>query len=377
MRKERFAMMKSGKKVQTAVLAAVLTLATSVPAFAATATEDIDAQIAEQEKILEALNAKKDKIHTDEMADKISSLQDQLKDLQEHKDSYDAEGAVNALATQIANLQKEFESQSATQAKLAATMDRLEKLLEKEKEDPASAYGSAALVNPSNAKKLSYTQDAKNAQGNSTMVFRYAPNQLYKIYCRVGYLTDIALHKGEKVSFVGGGDTSAWAISSATVDGTTHIYIKPTVETSTTNIIITTDKRSYQLIVNTSNWYNPMVTWTYGTEDQAKVEAQKDSNTGRLSAVDLNHLNFSYSIKGDSSYRPAMVFDDGEKTYVQFRQAPRRLPAVFLKERGHKNLLLSNFKSKNDTYIFDRLTDEIELRFSEDTVIHIKYKGKD
>lgn len=369
-------MMKSGKKMQAAVLAAVLALCSATPVFAA-ATDDIDAQIAEQEKILEALNAKKDKIHTDEMADKISSLQDQLKDLQAHKDSYDAEGAVNALATQIANLQKEFESQSATQAKLAATMDRLEKLMEQQKENPAAAYGSAALVNPSGAKKLSYTQDAKNAQGNSTMVFRYAPNQLYKIYCRVGYLTDIALHKGEKVSFVGGGDTSAWAISSATVDGTTHIYIKPTVETSTTNIIITTDKRSYQLIVNTSSWYNPMVTWTYGTEDQAKIEAQKDSSTGQLSAVDLNHLNFSYSIKGDAAFRPSMVFDDGEKTYVQFTQKPARLPAVFLKERGHRNLLLSNFKTKNDTYIFDRLVDEIELRFSEDTVIHIKYRKKD
>lgn len=369
-------MMKSKKKLQTAVLAAMLTLGSAMPVFAASTADEIDAQIAEQERILEALNVKKDKIHTDEMASKISSLQDQLKELQEHKDSsYDAEGAVNALAAQIANLQKEFESQSATQAKLASTMDRLERLLEKEKERPESSYGTAALINPSNAKNLSYTQDARNAQGNSTMVFRYAPNQLYKIYCRVGYLTDISLKKGEKVSFVGGGDTSAWAISSATVDGTTHIYIKPTVETSTTNIIITTDKRSYQLIVNTSSWYNPMVTWTYGTEDQIKIDAQKESVIGKLGAVDVNHLNFNYSVKGDSSYRPSMVFDDGEKTYVKFSRKPSRLPAVFLRERGHKNLLLANFKTKDNTYIFDRLVDEIELRFSENSVVRIKAKG--
>jgi len=57
------------------------------------------------------------------------------------------------------------------------------------------------------------------------------------------------------------------------VDGVPHIYIKPVVETSTTNMIITTNKRSYQLILNTSNWYNPMVTWNYGYEEESAVNS--------------------------------------------------------------------------------------------------------
>ena len=72
------------------------------------------------------------------------------------------------------------------------------------------------------------------------MTFRYAPNQLYKIYCRPGYLTDLALRKGETIKFVGGGDTSGWAVNNTTVDGVPHLYIKPIVDgTPDTNIIIT------------------------------------------------------------------------------------------------------------------------------------------
>ena len=137
-----------------------------------------------------------------------------------------------------------------------------------------SVQNNAALVNPSGTRKINYTQDGANSQENSMVVFQYAPNQLYKIYCRVGYLTDLALKKDEKITFVGGGDTSAWAVEKATINGVAHLYIKPTVDTNTTNMIIATNKRSYQIILNTSDWYNPMVTWSYGLEENAEINQQ-------------------------------------------------------------------------------------------------------
>ena len=161
---------------------------------------------------------------------------------------------------------------------------------------------------------MSYTQDGANSQDNSTVTFKYAPNQLYKIYCRVGYLTDLSLKKGEKINFVGGGDTSAWAVEKATVDGVPHIYIKPVVETSTTNLIITTNNRSYQLILNTSDWYNPMVTWNYSYEEESGVSLRNEQNAVSGISGNVENLNFNYKISGESGSKPVAVFDDGEKT---------------------------------------------------------------
>lgn len=295
----------------------------------------------------------------------------------------DAMTAIDVLSGQVADLEEQIDRQNQAQDRITAAIEQLEKLSTEMIEwqmnfDKPSGVTAQYLVNPAPNESISYTQDAINSQGNSTMIFRYMPNHLYKIYCRTGFLTDLEFHKGETISFVGGGDTSAWAINSTTVDGVPHIYIKPIVETSTTNIIVTTNKRSYQLIVNTSDWYNPMVRWTYNDEDvAAAVKQQKhdeDTITDSLSKG-YDSLNFDYEISGKSSNKPVMVFDDGEKTIIKYgKKVPKKAPAIFVSEKGHKGVNLVNFKMKDNCYIIERVVDAAELRFSDTDVVSIKRK---
>ena len=149
-----------------------------------------------------------------------------------------------------------------------------------------------------------------------------------------------------------------------------HIYIKPVVESSTTNMIITTNKRSYQLILNTSDWYNPMVTWNYGYEEESEINYREEQN--KLSG-NFETLNFDYKIDGDKN-KLAAVFDDGEKTILKFNSLPQRLPSVFVKIRGKKGISMANYKIQNNCYVVDRVADEIEVRFSEKEILKIKNK---
>ena len=271
---------------------------------------------------------------------------------------------IKAVNNRIDELNQKLEEQQIMQEKIIEILEHLEFTQVKGVSEEKLSYNPAALVNPS-SKRVNYTQDGANSQDNSTVIFKYAPNQLYKIYCRVGYLTDLSLKKGETITFVGGGDTSAWAVEKATVDGVPHIYIKPTVDTNTTNLIITTNKRSYQLILNTSNWYNPMVTWNYGYEEEASINLREEQNT--VSGINWNveSLNFNYKINGESINKPVAVFDDGEKTILKFNALPKRLPSVFIKNRGKKGISMVNYKIRNNCYILDRVADEIELRITD------------
>lgn len=271
----------------------------------------------------------------------------------------------------IEELNEKIEEQKAIQEKILELLENLRTSRVKGASEENISYNPAALVNPS-SRRVSYTQDGANSQDNSTVIFKYAPNQLYKIYCRVGYLTDLSLKKGEKISFVGGGDTSAWAVEKAVVDGVPHIYIKPTVETSTTNLIITTNKRSYQLILNTSDWYNPMVTWNYGYEEESEINFREEQNN--LSG-NFESLDFNYKIIGDKNKLTA-VFDDGEKTILKFNSLPQRLPSVFVKIKGKKGISMANYKIQNNCYVVDRVADEIEVRFSEKEILKIKNKTR-
>lgn len=360
--------------------AAICTSFFACPAisYAADSEQDIEAQIAEQQKLLDQLNAKKRNAKENELRDQMKDIESQLASLKKQK-SYDAQGAIDALSAQLAKIQEQLDEQSKTQDLLNKTLEKLNRLeAQANRQESYGGNGSInRLVNPGPRGNVSYTQDARNAQNNSTMIFAYAPDQLYKIYCRTGYLTDIALKEGETVKFVGGGDTSAWALNSTMVGKTPHIYIKPIVQTSTTNIIITTDKRSYQLIVCTSDWYNPMVKWSYGQEeaemDFKRRQSDEANITTSANAVSVDDLNFHYKVKAKgNATKPEMVFDDGSKTVIKFEKKFSKMPALFIRERGHKVLSLTNYKLKDNTYVLDRVIDYAELRYSDSDIVTIE-----
>ena len=329
-------------------------------AIMATLFNQCDVQAAESEKAVLQDEVRENKsAATAEDKNKVEKRKDKKKKIDSKE-----------ISARIDELDEKFEEQRATQKKILEKLEQMESERVKGANEEISTYNP--LVNPSDGQKISYTQDGANSQENSTVVFKYAPNQLYKIYCRVGYLTDLSLKKGEKVTFVGGGDTSAWAVEKATVDGVAHIYIKPTVDTSTTNLIITTNKRSYQLILNTSSWYNPMVTWNYGQEEQSAINLGEEQ--GMISKINENveSLNFNYKISGESSVKLLTVFDDGEKTILKFDKTPKRLPSLFIKNKG--KIIMANYKIRENCYILDRVAEEIELHVSDKEIIKIRNK---
>lgn len=386
--------MKIGKQFRNLTMAvtAATVLAVSPVYAQSTGRADLDAMILEQQRILNEMQGQKQAGENENLREQIEGLQEELRAIRRDRGkNYDAQGAIDALAAQIANLAEQLSMQTNAQQRIITQLEEM-----RTQSTPVSSPGyggmdasgnravgnsSKFLVYPGPSEEVSYTQDAINSQGNSTMVFRYAPNQLYKIYCRMGYLTDLAFHKGEKITFCGGGDTAGWAVNSTTVDGVPHLYIKPVVETSDTNLIVTTDHHSYQLLLQTSDWYNPMVVWSYDIEDAEQMQniLEQDARnvTSGLAVGSPDQLFFDYEIKGNGEFKPTMVFDDGKKMFIKFKRLSGRLPVLFGREKGKKLLSMLNYTIKDNCYIVDRICDEAELRVSDSDkdVIRIR-RGK-
>ena len=381
--------MKLKQNVAVALTAMLISTSFSSVTFAAT---DIETEIAQQQKILNELNERRNKAATEEMQHKLNKLEESINNLKKNS-SYDTEGAINALADQLYTLREEFESQNRLFEKLSETLDALKMKIDQSgskdypvghshfsDDSPQAPNSTRFLINPGPSKEVSYTQDAINAQGNSTMNFAYSPSQLYKIYCRQGFITDIELKRGEVVNFVGGGDTGAWSVTSNTVDGTPHVYIKPVVDNSTTNVIITTNKHSYQLIVTTSDWYNPIIKWTYSAEEQFERNqvAQREERlvTGNINTSPQN-LDFSYEWKQkNTELTPNAVFNDGSQTFIKFLKSIPKAPVIFIKGRGKERNQMVNYKIKDNCIIVDAVFDEAELRVSDTEYLTIKHKKK-
>ena len=366
------------------------------PYAAAADNFDIDAEIKAQEQALRELQDKRAAQDQQAIRDRLDQLESTLASIRS-KSNYDAQGAVDSLAMQINDLRMELNATASIQQQILSTLEKLEARLDSQPVQasyddadigavaPRVRMGHASvsansnyLVNPGGGEDVSYTQDAANSQGNSTMTFVYSPDQLYKIYCRRGYLTDLAFKRGEKITYCGGGDTAGWAVSTTEIDGVPHLYIKPVVESSTTNLIVATDKHSYQLILNTSEWYNPMVRWVYDAEDQETnlLRQEKDARvtTGNLNITSVDDLDFNYDVSGgDESNRPAMVFSDGVQTYIKFKRPKSKQVPLFIREHGKKEMSLVNYRIKDNYYIVEKVFETAQLKFS-DQIVTIRHK---
>ncbi|RUU06470.1 P-type conjugative transfer protein TrbG [Mesorhizobium sp. USDA-HM6] len=222
------------------------------------------------------------------------------------------------------------------------------------------------------ANRAATQQPTKFGYVNAVQVYPFADGALYQLYAAPERVSDIALQPGEKLTSVSAGDTVRWVIGDTTSgagdEQRTHVLVKPFAPGLSTNLVITTDRRSYHLqLQSTEKTAMAAISWTY-SEDQIvalrRRNAQAEAATPVASNVTLENIRFRYAITGDTPpWRPRRAFDDGSKVYIEF---PRRIdqgeaPPLFIVGADGDNQLV-NYRMRGNYYIVDRLFAAAELR---------------
>lgn len=148
----------------------------------------------------------------------------------------------------------------------------------------------------------------------------------------------------------------------------THILLKPYSAGLATNLVITTDRRSYHLeLASTPRTAMAAISWTYPADalialkrDAVAAEAARPVATG----VPLEALQFGYRISGDTpAWRPLRAFDDGRQSFIEFPAsiAQGEAPPLFvIGTDGTAELV--NYRVAGRFYVVDRLFGAAELR---------------
>lgn len=203
-------------------------------------------------------------------------------------------------------------------------------------------------------------------------VYPFSDGVVYRAYAAPGQVTDIMLQPGEVLGAVASGDTARWVIGDTT-SGTgdakrSHILVKPFSAGLATNLVVTTDRRTYHIALSsTPATAMPALSWTYPQDQLLAIQrATKETEAAAPVASDVNltALHFDYVISGDSpTWRPLRAFDDGRQTYIEFPAAlgQGEAPPLFLVgPKGEAQLV--NFRLRGHFYVVDRLFDTAELR---------------
>jgi type IV secretion system protein TrbG len=224
---------------------------------------------------------------------------------------------------------------------------------------------------------------------NAVTPYAYETGALYKIITAPFHVTDVALEPGEQLlGPIMGGDPVRWLVetSSGAVDGVaqTHVFIKPTRPGLSTNITLTTDRRTYLLDVESlEDVFMVAVEWTYPPRatSTALVPPPSDAPTPPSAVpADLADLRFDYAIEvvqGRPAWKPRAVYDDGVKTFIRFDPSllTGEAPVLYVIERGESQIV--NYRVKGTLYIVDRLFTQAELRLGKDDpdVVLIRRRG--
>jgi P-type conjugative transfer protein TrbG len=203
----------------------------------------------------------------------------------------------------------------------------------------------------------------------------------------------VELETGEVVLATSLGDAERWLLQAAASGPgarTPLLVVKPVACDLSTNLVISTDRRIYEIALDSppcrnadsgDAGYNPHLQYTgvarfyypddlvrrwAAQEDLARADAdrQTQGRTPLAPSARLAHLNFDYS--WDRSRRwpwvPAQIFDDGEHTYIALPPAAHlaEMPLLFAVTQGGQ-LALLNYHLDGQTLVADRVLDHAVL----------------
>ncbi|MCR6659792.1 MAG: P-type conjugative transfer protein TrbG [Asticcacaulis sp.] len=241
---------------------------------------------------------------------------------------------------------------------------------------PAPAPAKTDLTPPTtrvtSANKAALQEPQTQAWLNAIQVYPFMEGALYRLYTTPEKVSDISLQSGEHLIAISAGDTARWVIgdtkSGAGEGEQPHVLVKPYVSGLKTNLVITTDRRTYHLALeSTPSTAMAAVSWSYPQDTVIALKAQAvqaEQIQPVASGIAIESLRFRYDIKGDSPvWRPLHVFDDGEKVYIEFPKdiAQDEAPPLFVVgEEGKAQLV--NYRMNRNYYIVDRLFSAAELR---------------
>ncbi|RRH96714.1 P-type conjugative transfer protein TrbG [Mesorhizobium tamadayense] len=230
------------------------------------------------------------------------------------------------------------------------------------------AAGNTPTARVENANAAARVQPRREGYYNAIQIYPWSEGALYQVYAAPGRITDIALEPGESLTGTGpiaAGDTARWIIgdteSGSGVTRRVHVLVKPSRADITTNLVITTDRRSYMIELRADERpYMPAVAWAY----PAQPARQRQTIPATPMIPDVAARNYRYGLTGDTPpWRPVGVYDDGRRVYVEFPRGivQGELPPIFVIGPDGETQV-ANSRVYQNILIVDRLFGAAELR---------------
>lgn len=157
----------------------------------------------------------------------------------------------------------------------------------------------------------------------------YNPENVIQLDAVLGVATMIELEPGEEYVYHVYGDSKAYAFTTRN----NYLFFKPIAEQADSNLLVLTNRRSYQFKVNyheESSKALYKLTLRYPDSEAAAAQEYERAQQidSRLAQTQASVNWQTYTMGGDLGLAPIHAWDDGRQTWLQF-PASAELPVVY------------------------------------------------
>ena len=195
----------------------------------------------------------------------------------------------------------------------------------------------------------------------------YHRDQVVAIDVTFGASTMIVFEEDERIETLGAGDALGFRIEPNRRGNV--LFVKPAERDALANLNVLTTKRHYVFVLRAG--FRPIrsqifaVRFTY--PDTARTAQDLEEARRRVSEPALRNLNVAnantdYAYQGSSANKPAVIFDDGTKTFFRFNGP---VPAISIVDR-QRNESLVNMRREGPYLVVDRVAFQWTLRHGDE-----------
>ena len=194
------------------------------------------------------------------------------------------------------------------------------------------------------------------------------------IFVKPGFKTDILLPAGDKLQRITCGDRQRFDIKTYydKSDLRWHVYVQPYQHDVTTNVIISTDRHTFQAKLETTELLKPFVRWDVPDDVYA---GYKDRNVV-MDVENVKDLNFDYDHNGklSAAWAPLNVFDDKHwNTYLSFeKNILQRINPVILGKSEDGTMVIVPYEKRGDIIVMNKVYKEFDVRVGDHITNYVR-----
>ncbi len=190
----------------------------------------------------------------------------------------------------------------------------------------------------------------------------YDPDDVVALRVALGYALSVEFSPDERIENVALGNSAVWqAVTNHRAD---HLFIKPMQGATNTNLTVVTDSREYNFDLT------PLPAPDASTP--ISLRFLYPASLGQAAPQDTPKASFRFA--GSASIRPALMYDNGSATFVEWRD-DGQIPAVFMiNDKGTEVLI--NGAVRDGKYVIDLVADGFVFRLGDQKATAMRVVGK-